>query len=171
MNFIIFPKLFTERLILRKLEVEDLPYLARYANNRKVTDHIVNFPFPYTDIHASMRLPYIMDGFKKDLRYVFAIEEKSSSHFIGEIAIHYTNDDKDEVQIAYWLGEPFWNQGYMSECLDSLVTFISGKLSCNAIIADCKKSNEASARVLIKAGFELVNESDFLLIFKKQIVS
>ena len=42
-----FPTLYTSRLILRKIEPEDVPALVKYADNKKISDEIVSIPFPY----------------------------------------------------------------------------------------------------------------------------
>ncbi len=59
-----FPELNTKRLKLRKIQVEDIPSLVKYANNKKISDHILNIPYPYQEPDAVFRISYIVQGFK-----------------------------------------------------------------------------------------------------------
>ena len=43
----VFPELHTPRLKLRKIQIEDIDALVKYANNKKISDHVVNIPYPY----------------------------------------------------------------------------------------------------------------------------
>ena len=38
----VFPELITGRLKLRKISIEDIPSLVKYANNKKIADKILN---------------------------------------------------------------------------------------------------------------------------------
>jgi hypothetical protein len=40
-----FPLLYTARLKLRKIQVEDIPSLVNHANNKNISNHILNMPF------------------------------------------------------------------------------------------------------------------------------
>jgi ribosomal-protein-alanine N-acetyltransferase len=59
------PVIMTDRLLLRKLEYEDLPALIKYADNQKVADKIVNIPHPFREPDAAFRLSYVLQGWKK----------------------------------------------------------------------------------------------------------
>jgi [ribosomal protein S5]-alanine N-acetyltransferase len=149
-----FPLLYTPRLLLRKLQVDDVPALAQLANNKKISDHILNMPHPYGEPDAVFRISYVHQGFVNQLRYVFAIvcNESETEIFMGEVALHL--DAKKKIaQLAYWIGEPYWNQGYATEAINALLSFGFGKLELDLVFADCHEENTASVRVLEKNGF------------------
>ncbi|MEY3242851.1 MAG: hypothetical protein RIR11_4290 [Bacteroidota bacterium] len=145
----IFPELYTPRLKLRKIQIEDIDALVKYANNKKISDHIVNIPYPYREPDAVFRISYVVQGFKNKLRYVFAIILKETAEFIGEISLHFDND-KQVAQLGYWIGEPFWNQGIGTEAVQSILKFGFEKLHLSIIFATVHAENGASAQVLVK---------------------
>lgn len=146
-----FPELYSQRLRLRRIQTEDIPSLVKYANNRKISDQIINIPFPYQEMDAIMRLSYVVQGFKSKTRFVFAITLKEGTELIGEISLHLEND-KTISQLGYWVGEPFWNQGIGSEAVATIIKFGFEKLNLLLIYATCHAENSASEKVLLKNG-------------------
>lgn len=147
----VFPELYSPRLKLRKIQSEDIPSLVKYANNRKISDQIINIPFPYQEMDAIMRLSYVVQGFNNKTRFVFAITLKERAELIGEISLHLENDSTIS-QLGYWVGEPFWNQGIGSEAVATIIKFGFEKLNLRLIYATCHAENPASKKVLSKNG-------------------
>jgi RimJ/RimL family protein N-acetyltransferase len=160
---LVFPRLTTARLILRRLEPEDFPALVRHADNQKVTERIANMPYPYREPDAAFRLGYVMKGFKERKRFAFAIVLRAGAELIGEISIN--REDDDNAQLAYWLGEPFWGQGLMTEAVAAVLAFGFEQLPVRYIYASCHPDNPASARVLEKNGLTQRKSRDQLLAY------
>ncbi|MEM1219231.1 MAG: GNAT family N-acetyltransferase [Bacteroidota bacterium] len=159
-----FPQLYTPRLILRKLEVEDIPSLLQQANNPKIADRIVNIPYPYEEPTAVFRLSYVVQGFKQKNRYVFTIISKEREHLIGEISLHILEKNK-LGEIGYWLGEEFWGQGLTSEAVAAITTFAFTEIGLTSLTATTNQDNLASMRVLEKAGFQQIGQKGNLWQF------
>ena len=158
-----FPQLFTDRLHLRKIHIDDIPLLVKYANNRKVSDHILNIPYPYQEPDAVFRIGYVNEGFKTSSRYIFAIILKETEEFIGEISLHL--DKKRMAQLAYWIGESFWKNGFVTEAIKAIVIFGFETLDLDLIFATCDEKNIASIRVLEKNGFQKKGSAGSILQF------
>lgn len=161
-----FPRLQTTRLLLRKLEYEDLSALVTYANNLKISQRIINIPYPYREPDAALRLGFVARGFKEKTRYVFAIILKESHTLIGEISLHLLDKKKQSAQLAYWLGEPFWNKGLTTEAAAAVVSFGFEQLKLDLIYADCRDDNPASERILQRIGLEKHHKQGNLLFYK-----
>lgn len=144
----VFPQLHTNRLTLRKLGVEDTPSLVKYANNKKITEHILNMPYPYQEPDAVFRISYVHRGFKAKTRYVFAVIFKESGELIGEISLH-VDSSRNIAQLAYWLGEPFWNKGLATEATGVVLKFGFEQLHLDMVYAECLLENKASQKVLV----------------------
>ncbi len=149
---LIFPRLETERLILRQLRVEDFPALIQYVNNPNVTENLVNTPSPYREPDAAMRLSYVVRGFKNKTRFVFAIESKERQELIGEISLHLLDQNREQAQLAYWLAEPFWGQGIMTEAAKEALRFGFSQLKLGLIYADAYEHNPGSLKVIERLG-------------------
>jgi len=164
-----FPELYTDRLKLRKIQVEDIPLLVKYANNKKVSDYILNIPYPYQEYDAVFRISYVQQGFKANARYVFAIVLKETGEFVGEISLHLDNQ-KNMAQLAYWIGESLWNNGFVTEAIKAILKFGFENLNLDLIYATCEEDNTASMRVLQKNGISNtgISGSVYQYTIKKQ---
>ena len=144
-----FPLLTTKRLRLRVLESGDLPTLVRYANNRKIADRVLNVPYPYREPDAVFRLSKVVEGFKKRTHFSFAIVHQSAAELIGEIGLHPLPNGT-QGQVAYWIAEPFWGQGFATEAVQAVLAFGFQELALELIFGECKQDNVSSIRVLEK---------------------
>ena len=160
------PTLYTKRLRLRQMRHEDIPFLVKYANNKKIADQIVNIPFPYREFDAAMRLPTILRGFKQKTHFAFAVTLKETDHLIGEISLLQMDKTQKHAQLAYWIGEPYWNQGIITEAIPAILKFGFEMLDRDLIYADCFESNPASARVLQKNGMQYHTRNGNILLFR-----
>ena len=159
-----FPKLRPNRLILRKISVEDIPSLVKYANNRKISDQVLNIPFPYSEPNAVHRISYVVQGFKKRNRYIFTISPKETLEFIGEISLHLEQSNK-RAELGYWLGEPFWGKGFTTEAARRVLQFAFDSLDIDSVYATNHINNITSAKVLTNVGMKLVNTNGHVNLF------
>ena len=157
----VFPQLHTQRLHLRKIQVEDFPALVKYADNKKISDHIVNLPYPFREPDAAFRMAYVARGFKNKTHYSFAIILKEDQEFIGEISIHLTG--KQGGQLGYWVAEPRWNQGIATEALGAVLSFGFEKLRLTKMEASHYLGNDASGKVLVKNGLQQIETTGHLV--------
>jgi [ribosomal protein S5]-alanine N-acetyltransferase len=146
-----FPQLFTHRLTLRKITIDDVPSLLKYANNRKIADSIWNIPFPYHEPDAVFRIRYVHEGFAEKSRYIFAIILNVREEMIGEISLH-VDRLSNLAQLGYWVGEPFWGKGIATEAAGAVLEFGFRKLQLEVIYAECRAANQASQAVLVNNG-------------------
>lgn len=148
---LVFPELNTSRLKLRKIEVDDIPALVKYANNKKISDYILNIPHPYQEPNAVFRISYVVQGFKAKTRFVFAIILLERAELIGEISLHL-DPNNPIAELGYWVGEPFWGQGIATEAIAAVLKFGFGRLDLSLIYATCHVDNPASEKVLANNG-------------------
>jgi len=60
------------------------------------------------------------------------------------------------AEMGYWVGGPFWNQGYATEAVRQLIALAFGELGVECVFATPVERNVASQHVLEKNGFGLV---------------
>jgi len=60
------------------------------------------------------------------------------------------------AEMGYWVGGPFWNQGYATEAVRQLLELAFGELGVECVFATPLERNVASQHVLEKNGFGLV---------------
>jgi len=146
-----FPILYTKQLELRQINAGDITSLVKLANNPHIADQIINIPHPYEEHHAVYRLSYVYRGFKEKTHYAFAIILRDLEQLVGEISLHLKPGSSAEL--GYWIGEPFWNRGLVTEAIGAITAFGFNKLALSRIYAECHPDNTASIRVLLKNNF------------------
>jgi RimJ/RimL family protein N-acetyltransferase len=137
--------------VIRDLAVEDASSIARYANNRKIAMWLRDrFPSPYTEADAEAFLAAVS---RQDPRTVFAIATPEEA--IGGIGLEFRDDvHRFTAELGYWLGEPFWGRGIMTEAVRRFTVWAFGRLEVHRIYASVFDGNDRSIRALEKAGFE-----------------
>jgi RimJ/RimL family protein N-acetyltransferase len=70
---------------------------------------------------------------------------------MGAISIGLTKAHQ-RGELGYWLGVPFWNQGYTTEAARCVTAFGFAELGLHRVQATCLPRNVASSRVMEKAG-------------------
>ena len=56
--------------------------------------------------------------------------------------------------LGYWIGKPYARRGYTQDAVRTIVGFAFDQLALHRVEAACLPENEASHRLLLKAGFE-----------------
>ena len=138
---------------LRQWALSDGPGIAKYANNRKIWRNLSGeFPYPYTEEDAARWLGEVARGaFSED---VFVIEIENEA--VGVLGIKpMENVHRKSLGLGYWLGEPFWGRGIMSDVVLKVTDEIFRSRDAVRIQASVFGWNAASGRVLEKAGFSL----------------
>ncbi|MBB4806742.1 RimJ/RimL family protein N-acetyltransferase [Chryseobacterium defluvii] len=146
-----FPLIETERLILSQLKEDDIPFVVEYLQEKAFSELTSNIPYPYTKDDAEFWLRISQEAFEKRSGYTFAIRNKEGN-IIGAIGLHDRGDDKAEL--GYWMGKPFWNNGYVTEAANAIVNFGFKVLNFNKIYATHFLHNPSSGRIMQKIGME-----------------
>src|SRR5215475_7865769 len=138
--------------IVRSWTNDDLAPLVKYADNRKIWLNLRDrFPHPYTRRDGR---DFIQLARSQRPETMFAIEvEGEAAGGIGFVP----NSDVERVsaEIGYWLGEPFWGRGIATEALVAVTRYAVDTFKLTRIFAVPFAWNEASCRVLEKAGYVL----------------
>lgn len=136
----------TARLVLRAPIRGDVPDLVKLADNKAIAERLSRLPHPYTRADGIGFIEIIAQ--RPDERpYAITLDDQ----FIGVVGLHFVEGELPEL--GYWLGEPHWGRGIMSEAVKGLIeaafaTHLFPRLRARALV-----SNDASQNVLTKAGF------------------
>lgn len=150
----------TNRLILRNWQLEDEKRVYELA-----ADSHVGPPCGWS-AHKNLEESQMVlqDILMND--YTFAIVEKKSQMVIGNIALmpycesRFAQNEK-EAELGFWLGYPYWGNGYMPEAVDGLVQYGFEKLGLKTIWCAHNLYNYNSMRVQQKCGFEFHHEDSY----------
>jgi [ribosomal protein S5]-alanine N-acetyltransferase len=139
-----------DRCTLRRWQAGDEASLAEHANNYKIWLNVRDyFPHPYTPADARNWIAYASN--QRPLTN-FAIVIDSLA--VGGIGVVLKEDIyRRSAEIGYWLGEPYWNRGIMSEAVPAVTGYAFSHFDICRIYAGIFDYNEASQKVLAKAGY------------------
>lgn len=141
----------TERLILRKLRMQDAPDIfTAYAQDPEVTRYLTWRP------HQSVEETYrfveqMLKHWEAGRTYAYAITAKDADTIIGMIAMH---PDGYRLAIGYVLAREHWGKGYIPEVARALIDWALQQPSVQRVYATTDVENDASRRVLEKVGME-----------------
>ena len=134
----------TRRLLLRPLRDSDAPELARLGGDWDVACMTARIPYPYSEELAREWMQSLAPD-----EFVRVIEHQGA--LIG--AVGYVAGPDASAEIGYWIGKPWWGQGFATEAASALVRhcFTVGRfkqLTCCHF-----EDNPGSRRVIKKLGF------------------
>ena len=91
---------------------------------------------------------------RNDRGYAFFVLRKEDDAIVGGLNLtHVHRGVTQSCSLGYWVGERFARNGYMSDAVRAIVGHVFDELGLHRIEAACVPTNEASRRLLTKAGF------------------
>jgi ribosomal-protein-alanine N-acetyltransferase len=140
----------TERLVLRPFTLADAPAVQQLAGARAVALNTLLIPHPYPDGAAE---EWISKHGERPDDVNFAITLRESDDLIGAIGLIVAREH-DRAEIGYWIGVPYWNNGYATEAARAVIDYGFARLGLRRIFALYFTRNPASGRVMRKLGMQ-----------------
>jgi RimJ/RimL family protein N-acetyltransferase len=147
------PELATERLLLRPFELDDARRVEELAGNAAIADTTMHIPHPYPAGLGAEWISRHAANWKEGRSVTFAIVRRTDNVLMGAISLGF-DPENESAEMGYWLGEPYWNQGYTTEAARAVIEFGFEKVGLNRIFAQYLTRNPASGRVMAKAGMQ-----------------
>src|SRR3954469_2363566 len=143
-----FSVLGTERLVLRAPRLDDAEAIATLSNDRRIAENLARVPHPYTLADAE---GFIASANREDGRASF-VTTIADGTIIGGCGVGVLSGTDPEI--GYWLGVPYWGNGYATEDARAVIDHAFTNLGYERLEAGARVSNPASRRVLEKCGFQ-----------------
>jgi ribosomal-protein-alanine N-acetyltransferase len=145
------PQLRTERLILRPFDVSDATIVQRLAGAKEIADTTLNIPHPYPDGAAEAWISSHSGRYADGESVIFAVIERQLGSLIGSVGLEISAAHAF-AELGYWIGQPYWNQGYCTEAARKTLGHAFDDLGLNRVQARHLTRNPASGRVMQKIG-------------------
>ena len=148
------PLIETQRLILRKLEMNDANRMFDYIfSDHRVMDNLIKGP--HESISETInRLTEITNQYMSETFCYWGIEVKESGELIGTIDLFNINEDTENCEVGYNIGFNWWNKGYGTEALHAVVEFAFRIMDIHKISATHNIDNPASGKIMLKVGMK-----------------
>lgn len=159
LNFTPFPELATERLLLRKLTLDDAPEIFFLRSDPAVLRYLGREPA--IDVQeAENFIKTVTANLDNNEGIIWGITEKNeSSKIIGTICYWNITKEHYRTEIGYALHPAYWGKGIMKEAIKSVLEYGFGHAGFHSVEARLSSGNRASAAVLEATGF--VKEAHF----------
>ena len=145
----------TSRLLLRPARMDDADALFALFNNWNVIRWLGPPPWPYKMADQVEFLATVVSPSHGAATY--RVIEKGGEP-IGAMSWGPRKDDP-RPYLGYWLGEPYWNMGYMTEGVAGLLDALFAGGRTDAVASGIFIGNEGSLAVQKKLGFEILGKS------------
>jgi 8-oxo-dGTP diphosphatase len=153
-------KMTTARLKLRPIARADATRVHALCGNWNVVRMLSRVPYPnpfevveaWTGAQAAARASGSAYNFAIDLR-----DGEHQDELIGVVGLARCDDGNPGggYEIGYWLGEPWWGRGLMTEAVGRIVDFTRSELGLDRLRSDYFTDNPASGRIQEKCGFRI----------------
>lgn len=153
LNFKNFPKLATERLLLRNLENSDTALIHKLRSD-EIVNAFVGRENSSTLEKARDYILNIQNLIAKNECIYWAITLKENNDLIGCICLWNFDPENETVEIGYELLTEFQGKGIMSEVIKKVITFAFEEIKAKTITAFPSSDNNSSVTILKKLNFE-----------------
>jgi len=149
-----FPTLETERLILRKLRLEDAKDIFEYASDPETTKYVT------WETHKSIEdsinfIKSSLANYNKKEVIDWGIVYKENNKLIGTCGYFLRAlEQHSRAEIGYVIGKKYWGRGIATEAVKEVIRFGFEKMNLNRIQAMCIPDNIGSYRVMEKVGMK-----------------
>jgi RimJ/RimL family protein N-acetyltransferase len=147
------PILDTARLRLRPFAASDAVDVAHLAGDREIAATTRQIPHPYEPHMAEAWLASLPAAHERGELLNFAITLREGGALIGSIGL-LLNAVDNHGELGYWIGKPYWDNGYATEAARVVVDHAFGVLRLHRIYAHHFSRNAASGRVMQKLGMK-----------------
>lgn len=152
-NFTPFPELTTERLVLRKVSVDDAPEIYFLRSDPEVLKYLGKDPEKSVDT-AKNFINLVNGNMDNNDSVLWGIALKDDpSKLIGTICYWRMQKEHYRAEIGYVLHPGYWRKGYMKEAIGEVVNYAFNLMGLHSIEARLSPENIASAASLEANGF------------------
>lgn len=153
LNFNPFPILETGRLVLRKIILTDAPELFELRTSDKTMEFIDKEKIASMQVAQDM-IQNIDFQMQNNAAIMWGISLPGSAPIIGTIGYWRIVKDHHRAEIGYMLNHGYWNKGFITEAMQTVIDYGFAKMKLHTIEANINPHNLASRRVLEKQGFQ-----------------
>ena len=148
-----FPAFITDRVILRKLELEDAGELLKLRSDESVNKYL-NRAKSKTINEVIEFINKIETAISKNESFYWVISLKEDSKLIGTICLWNLDKENSRAEIGYELLPAYQGKGLMQEALLKIIEYCFQILGFKTIVAYLNVENAKSIRLLEKTNFQ-----------------
>lgn len=147
------PQLETDRVILRKFNINDLDDVFLLYSDKAVNEFLPWFPHSSREDTELFLKDVLLKEYEKSVAYCYAMQLKSNKKLIGFVILHDIDTLIGYGDLGYALLQEYWGQGLVVECCNAVIKQLKTD-GFSYITATHDRNNYQSGRVMQKLGME-----------------
>lgn len=138
---------------MRPLQYDDLEALVAIWSDPEVTQFLPSRGAPILREAVEKSLTTFIEHWKERNYGIWGILEDVSSPIIGYCGLRYL-DELKEIEVLYGLAKAHWGKGIATQATKAAIAYGFNVANLDRIIAMALPENQASIRVIEKAGLK-----------------
>lgn len=147
------PVVKTERLILKKIELEDANDMYAYASLDQVTRYLLWTPH-FNIEETKGYIEYLQKQYRKGNYSDWGLKCKADGVFIGTCGFSDMDFTNNKGELGYVLSPSYQGKGYMKEAVITILNLAFSELGLNRIELRIMEGNVASMKFATSIGFK-----------------
>ena len=147
------PKLYTNRLILREINISDILDIYEYASDKEMTTYTVWEPHKMLS-ETKMFVNSIVNQYVQGELAAFGMEFKDEQKLIGTCGFITYDKSEHKAELAYAMSRKYWGRGLATEAARAFLEYGFKELHLKRIEAGCHIENESSEKLMKRLGMK-----------------
>ena len=158
--FDVFPYLENDKVIIRKMESNDVAALSEISNNDNVYKYIPPFLYKKSDKTLETAIKNLggRDFEKKKLIIAGIYLKDNPNKLVGLAEMFDYKKRENKITVGYRLNEDYWNKKIASNALKLMIEYLVNKIGITTLKAFVMPENLYSSKILLNNGF--IKEND-----------
>ena len=148
----IFPKLETERLVLREIVPADVEDIYSIFSDEETMQYWSSRPYKSVD-QAGRLIESIAQQVQEGTGIHWAITLRGDGRLVGKCGFNEWRKAHRRGDVSYVVARDLWGKGLVSEALRAVLDYGFSHMNLHSVEAGVTPGNTASTRMLEKLGF------------------
>jgi ribosomal-protein-alanine N-acetyltransferase len=147
-----FTPIDTPRLLLRKVEQSNAPFVLRGLSNDTVTQFmLIRY---YTPEEVQVQMDYYAQQYARKTGCYWLMQLRDTAESVGVIGFHNVLPLHRKAEIGFWVVPEHQGKGYVTEAGKALLAYCFEQQNFNRIEATVETENTASIKAIEKLGLQ-----------------
>lgn len=150
-----FPYLENEKIVIRKMDANDVDALSEISNNEHVYRFISPFLYKKSEKFLKTAIENLggRDFYKKKSIIAGVYLKNNPNRLVGLAEMFDYKKKENKITIGYRLNETYWNQKIATNAVSLIVDYLLNQVGLKMLMAFVMPENIYSAKVLLNNGF------------------
>lgn len=147
-------RLETSRLVLRPMALSDSVAVLEYRSHAEINRFQGWIPKCIEDVHYFIKHRISPEFNRPGTWFQMVIVRKDNGELIGDLGIHFTEEQSSQVELGVTLAKAQHRQGFATEALKEVIDHLFLKIGKRKIVVSIDPRNESSIKLFQRLGFE-----------------